>query len=561
MSWFGNFFSFFKDKSETSEPTKQEKRDPVSVDYRDSLQCNQALTKGLYHNSYPGMKLAGSMAFNPIAVPVWFMGLPVPVPVDDTDEDMKAAIEKITEQFSTQISGINIQTHRDGTIWIWPFYSASAEKVIWEEISDETVTDIVRNIITGELIEIHTSEQMTVTSGYGKQATATRKRTFTKKKVEITWSGATGDIPGDIRNAVYRNPIGVLPIPFTNNKDGKEVRGHSDYERIVSDLKDYHDIDLKQSEVLAKFNIKMVQGVKNPEAWKTNNGITSLAELSPANLDFVMNMPEETTEFKYPVGAYDAAEKVLQRKFKKIVEGSGIPEMLWGVKIEGNHATAEEQMGMLVKFIGDKQSQKTEAYEKLFQATLYLYGLAEMTNVPEIKVKCNAMDAISEKVKSEIFASFSQGISALINSAGVTKDFIFKLYKRMYPDLTDGDLDEFKKGLAETAKHKAFQNQPYDVLADMNGEERLDDEEEIEIPTVPEPNRDQNLHIVVNQAPLPAMPIQPAQKNDIVVNVPEIKLPVQPVTIELNTASGKDKTVTVKRDKDGNIESYAVKEN
>ena len=44
---------------------------------------------------------------------------------------------------------------------------------------------------------------------------------------------------------------------------------------------------------------------------------------------------------------HEAYESALN-KFRKIVEGSGIPEICWGVKVEGNLASAEEQMGLLV---------------------------------------------------------------------------------------------------------------------------------------------------------------------------------------------------------------------
>ena len=53
-------FSWFRKEKQTGNPTKVYRRSPVTVDKTEFQQANSALTKGLYHNSYPGIKLAGS---------------------------------------------------------------------------------------------------------------------------------------------------------------------------------------------------------------------------------------------------------------------------------------------------------------------------------------------------------------------------------------------------------------------------------------------------------------------------------------------------------------------
>src|SRR4030042_254586 len=100
-------FSWNRSAEETSNPTQTEVRRPASRDWTDSLPVNSAHTKGLYHNSYPGMKLAGGLAYAPIVVPFWFMGLPVPAPVDPDDEETAELCETILDAFAQDIKQIH----------------------------------------------------------------------------------------------------------------------------------------------------------------------------------------------------------------------------------------------------------------------------------------------------------------------------------------------------------------------------------------------------------------------------------------------------------------------
>jgi hypothetical protein len=475
MSIFNSVFDWFKGESETNTPTKQQPRRPSQRDWTDSLQVNGVLTRQLYHNSYPGMKLAGSMAFNPIAVPVWFMGLPIPKSESDSIQEI---IDDILETKSREMVQIHLQCHREGTIWIYPFFSSKQNKVVWEFIPDDVVTDIIRDIDSGDVVEIITDEEILLTISYGRNITVRRRRTFSKTKVTTQWFSGRSELPNQLIDKAQRNVAGILPIPFANNRDGDEVRGHSDYERIVTDLKDYHDIDLKRSEMLAKFDAKMVQYVKDVENWKKNNGWNNLTDINIGTTDLIINLFEqEKTEFAFPERAHEAYDSALKNKFRKIVEGSGIPEIIWGTRVTGNHATSEEQMDTLVKFVEDKRSQKNKSYLDLFSATIKLILIS--TIQPEeidIQIEWNNLDAVSEKVKSEVFLNFSRGVNQLINSAGITKDQLFKTWRYMYPQATEDDFDEFEIGLAKMARHKQFQNEDFALAQDFGDSEENDRE-------------------------------------------------------------------------------------
>lgn len=450
MAWY-NAFNWFKNQSETETKTKRKRTSPNKVDWTDSLQINSALTKGLYHNSYPGMKLGGALAYNPIAVPVSFMGYPIPSSDNDTLQDHLTAI---AEKMVDRMKDIHIQCHREGTIWIWPKYSVK-KGLIWEFIPDDSVSDIVRDLETGEIIRLEVREEITISVGNGKTVIVERTKIFTKTKYTVTYSG---QVPSGLRNKTSRNPAGIIPIHFSNNADGDEVRGHSDYERIVTDLKDYHDTALSESEILAKFSPKMVQNVKDVEAWSINNGFASSAEMFTdieiGKIDLIVNTGEEKTEFEYPERVTEGHRNKKQEIFHKIVETSGVPEIAWGLKTEGNNASAEESMTVLMNYVTDKRDQKNEGYKALFSASLILMNIARVLDeTGDFKIKWNTLSAVSAKTKSEIFKNFTEGLSKVMNVAGMTKKMLYDLWVLNFPQSIEETFEEFEAALPSMIGH------------------------------------------------------------------------------------------------------------
>jgi hypothetical protein len=159
--------------------------------------------------------------------------------------------------------------------------------------------------------------------------------------------------------------------------------------------------------------------------------------------------------------------------FLKMVESSGVPEIVWGPSISGNYASSADAMTTLVKYVNDKRNQKNEPYTELWGATIRLYAQANMMNIDssEITIEWNDMDSVSEATKAEIFAKFATGVSALITNAGATLKQIHYLWKSQFPKATDQDFEEFKKGLAETASHAQFAKASYADALGMQGKE------------------------------------------------------------------------------------------
>lgn len=476
-------FNFFKSKEtiQANNPTKREPRRPKETDWTDSYTANHELTHGLYHNTYPGFKLAGGLAFAPIAIPIWLMGMPIPSPVDKKDTKTQEELQEITEVLKKEFDKISLECHLDGTVWVFPKWSTKENKIVLEYIIDDSVTDIITDVETGKIIEIITDENLKIRTGYNKTAFVRRTRYFTRSRIDIVWSGGKTDVPNELKNKSMRNPLGILPIPFTNNKDVNQTRGHSDYERAITDLKDYHDIDLARSNMLAKFKTKMVQGVVNVDEWLSNNAFDSINDIDISQIDMIFNLKDqETTDFAYPERAHEAYNQTLKQKFQKLVEEFAVAEIAWGLKSEGNNASVEESMGVLIMYVHDKQNQKTDAFKQLYSDCLKISRYVNFNkNVTPITVSWDNLDALSDRSKAEIFEKFASGIANLTKSAGFTKEILHNLWCMMYPKAVDEDLDKFIVGLSDMGGHVQWTNESYTNALDFqSGEENQEKETE-----------------------------------------------------------------------------------
>lgn len=457
-------FDWSKNKSEVKETTKIKTRYPVERDWTESYSVNKALTYGLYHNTYPGLRLAGSLAYPPIAVPVWFMGIPI---FKTENEANQVYIDDLFKTLSEYFQQIHIQAHREGTIWIFPKFNSKTMKPVWEFISDDGVT-ILKDIITNDPVKIIVDEEITVATDTDSTATVRRKKTYTKEKIEITHKLVSGKIDVSNLDKTMRNVAGILPIAFSNNADGDEVRGHSDYERFLPDLKMYNDIMLQANKQLSKFNIKLVQNSEDPNAWvdrlMKNNGWSDPSEIDIQTMDLITNKIEDKTDFVFPGGdAFTSIFEMLKTLYKKIVESSGVPEICWGLKTVGNVASVEESMAGLMRYCADKQKQKTEKYAKLMRATLEILGAGNI----EFSVEWNDLDNVSSEVRARIFASYASGISSLVAGAAISKEQLYKLWKQTYPKITEEQIDGFYKNLSATAEHNQYADMQYDAARDF----------------------------------------------------------------------------------------------
>ena len=224
----------------------------------------------------------------------------------------------------------------------------------------------------------------------------------------------------------------------------------------------------------------MIQEVKNVDNWLAANGYSTIADVDIASADLFLNIAEqEKTEFAWPERAYEAYSETLKQKFQKIVEASGVVEIVWGLKTEGNRASVEESLDGLIKFVHRKQDQKTDSYLKLFTKSLMIIKFIRMGGaVPDIKITWNDLDAVSDEVRSVIFKNISSGIASLVEKAAMTPEQLYNFYKQMYPEITEDNLEDFMKGMSAMAEHNQWNGASYseviDFLGSPNGRQQND---------------------------------------------------------------------------------------
>ncbi len=474
MNLFSTLKNLFKSKRDDYLVTHKKKRTQArAVNRTDSYTVDGDLTHAMYRNTFPGLTFASSLAHPIINIPVSFMGLPEPTPRDEGEEAMAEELTDMVAQFSTELRAIHAQCHRDGTVWILPTWDAKAQRLSWEFIPDASISDIIRDINTGDIQQVWTHERITIAADFGKTATFTRKRKFTRAAIFVTYSDIDGTLPQTLRDTTIRNAHGVLPIPFANNADHGDVRGHSDFERIMPLLKQYHDLSEASAVALARFSPKLVINTKDPETWETESESADISEISLMTIE-----PEGKVSLLTPDRVSEPFLAKQKQLFLMILESVGIPELFFGGMASGNHASVEESMTSLIKLVKAKQNAKNKAYIALFTASLIIQRRATINTaeVSEITMGWGELDGISQKTKSEILTNFTTGISKAMQANSMTPQQMYELWRGTYPDETETTYELFLENLKETAAINQMAAMSYAEGIDFTGSESDNDE-------------------------------------------------------------------------------------
>jgi len=441
-------------RAEQTPPANIGNTRPGNVDREGGLQANSEMLKALYEGTYPGLQFASPLVFPPIATIVSLMGIPVP---KSDDRRTQEALDGITAQMQDRFCKLHRRSLLHGTAWRFPRYDR-VYGLVWEELPDTIVADILVDIVSNRIKEIYTSEQIKVRVRENVSETLQRNRHFLPDRISVKYNIG--------RHADYtaRNVANVLPVPFSNECDESEIRGHSMFSRVLRDLKDYHDIDYRVSTILAKFSPKMVQHVGNPTSWCKSNANTENVEKAFANMnifekDLIVNIADkETTGFVFaPSDATNAHENALRRKFLKIVEGTGVPEIFWGPLATGNHATTEEQWQQAINRVEEIRLQYAEAYRTLYRGSLNVLQVANAeTYAGDVEITWNRLSSVSEKTRADILRGFGTAVSSMMNSGTMTLRQLYTLWNQMNPESGIGTLEEFKAELKECATYMHF---------------------------------------------------------------------------------------------------------
>jgi len=470
--WFGSLWTglFSSSESNTNRMNKN-RSSSTAVNLTFPTTVNYDLAMGLYYNTVAGYKLGAHLCYAPISIPLAFMGFPH-FDLDDWDavnnrEFWEDKFKFYNEKYIIKKQEIQKLCHIAGTIGIFPWFDSAAGYVKWNFIKPEYVSKVLIDITTKELSGIITSINYQFNYEDGKNYYFEETTKYTKDKIITT---RIGEVPPGIRTGeIRRNPTKMLPVFFTNNKEPGEFEGHSDLERILPIIKAYSEINLRAHEEAMNMKTKLIQGVEDYKKWMTNNGFTDVDDISIENIDFVFNKAGvETTEVQVPKNLIDNHIKLMNLDFWGIVQGSGLPEICWGLKMEGNHASAAEQMGIFLSFIGSRQIQVNNSYQELMEATLLLEAIAYNQTPPEGFVNIwNDLDSLTEVERSEIWKNYSDGIQKLSDSQAIDLEGVHTLLKELTGGKITSDFDDFRKQIEEYGTMKAFLDQDFGGMRDF----------------------------------------------------------------------------------------------
>lgn len=474
----GNLFGNNSSSSQNNNITRNRGGNKsCNLTFRDTV--NYDLAMDLYYNKRDGYKLGAFFCHNIIFIPMAFMGFPhFEIPDIEKIQDSEFWADRLkyyNDKYYMLKQMIQKICHIAGTILIYPWFDSGKGYVAWKFIKPKYVNDIFIDPETQKITGIITKIEYTYYDDSGIYRYYKEKTYYTKKWIKINRSG---NIPPNLRVQVIRkNPTGILPVVFTNDVEAQEFEGHSEFERILPLIKAYSEINLHAHEETVNIRPKLVQGVDDSNSWLENNGFAKSGtiddDISIKDTDFILNkMGKEETSILVPENLTENDIKIMNLDFWGIVEGSGIPEICWGLKTEGNHASAKEQMTVFLSYVSLKQKQLENPYIDLINATLSLDAVAYNKAIPENVINVwNELDVLTEIERAEVFDKWCAGISKLSENHGIDLESIHKMLLVLTKDSITSDFKLFKKQIEDYGSLKSMLNQEYGGMRDFDGQD------------------------------------------------------------------------------------------
>lgn len=450
---------------------------PQPVDKTGGYPANAETLVGLRDGTITGLQHASPLARPPIMIPTSLVGVPTPIADDDTTQERVNAL--VAENMDT-CQTITKTKCTLGTSWVWPRYDAQSMKLVWELIPDETIESIGINPSTGEVLAIWTHEQITVAVGNGQVEYSERKRYITKDRVDVKWIRKGTGEGFDERS--YRNTFQSMPIPFPHGADAGEPRGRSVYGANLRTYKAFHDVMQNACEILAELQPKLNVQTDNIGDWLANNGFGNGSEAITLANDTMYNSRlylSKTGESSQMVFLASDALKghmdmlVFQRS--QIIIGSDSPEIFWPSLAVGNMASTDIQKNTGVSYIKGLQDEDNSSYDILFNKSMEILSFVENRRYGQVKTKWGKFSLMSQADQSTVFTNLANGLSALMNCAGITLEDAHYFITGIYPDIPEKDAEEFIKGLDATIKHKQKQTADIYSMADNNLADDMDE--------------------------------------------------------------------------------------
>ena len=412
------------------------------VDISGGLSVNTRKLNGLFTGEDNSINLASPLIYNPVNVVKMLVGGPLLIARDDVTQE--AADRMVKSYYLDEAPIITQSMLIHGTAWRFPRYIPDRGLVV-DTINDDEVQGYKIDNDTGEIVELWMAKIVEQKSGglIPLPEQILIRRHYTREYIE-------SDIGG--KKSVVQNYFRILPVPFAHDCLDGEFRGVSVYSRIYRTAKFSHDILKQAGEVMARFRPKMIQtlvhtGTDTAKDWmKSQMGVHSRHDgIDPLQDDLFINIlhdggKADTTDFKFlSSDSISAYERILALLDKRIILGSGIPEMFFGGVATGNYASADISAELGVHYIRGIQRELTKWYKKLTADYLRIDGYLRLERYSNVEVEWEAFDFVTPTQRAAIFTSYAGGISTLMTAGAMTKDlaaYFLKLFFKSAPHNT-----------------------------------------------------------------------------------------------------------------------------
>ena len=431
------------------------------------LAANSQLLKGIYTGGNQEFNLSSYLSYGMIDVPKNFTGVPGIIPDQGQDDRLiKELNQLIVDEFPVMVATMLIQ----GTAWRWAKWSDELHRLVWEAIPDSSITSIILNLGTGEIAELWIEEQIEYNKGKTNTAYTTHTRHITRTQITEEWKG------GENKTIRYKNQFGFMPIPFGHNCYEDEWRGNSVYSRVLRLLKSSHDIAYKRDDILSEFEPKIVQTVQDVKKWILNNteeiGIKE-RELDPFGRRVFVNQENEKTEFMYlPGDATSQHTAAIQDNERKIIKGSGMPELFFGALATGNYASTETDRLLALENVKGIRNELTKGTQEIVNQSLAILAFMRFTQPPQVSVQWGNLSLLSETQIAQIMGAYAQAMVALLGNGAISPEGAFYFTKELFPEFPAEDAAHFMAGLDEMiTQHSSRVGQPAFDMGGMGGYE------------------------------------------------------------------------------------------
>jgi hypothetical protein len=412
------------------------------------LPSNEKLLRGIYDGGNQDFALASYILTDFVNLPRNLAGIPGVVAENDCENDnelLKQLTQLLIDEFPIIVKTMLIV----GTAWRWARWSDKSRRLQWETIPDDAITQIIIDPDTEEITGIYTDEQIEFGEGAQNIRYANRRRHFTRENITEEWTGGVN------KKIEYRNPFGILPIPFGHDCWEGEWRGQSVFARALRLIKSTHDILYKRDEILSEFTPKLIQTIAGDEGavaiWRRNNGLADKgAVFDPYGIDFILNQQGDTTDFRaLPSDATAQYTAAIADNEKKIMMASDMPELFFGGLSTGTQAANDVQSRAAVEYIKSIQAETIKPLTELVNHSLRILAYTNFAKPPRVKIAFGAFDLMSAAQKAQIMGVYAGGLSSLMGSGALTPEGALYFTKLLFSDFPAQSKEDLMEGMKE----------------------------------------------------------------------------------------------------------------